>query len=67
MNRFYTKSTLSAVLLCAAVTAVAGKDPPTLRKDGVITFADIQKGDGKLVPVSFVIEKSHSSLRRKQL
>jgi RNA polymerase sigma factor (sigma-70 family) len=29
-----------------------------VRKDGVITFADIQKGDGKLVPVSFVIKKT---------
>ncbi len=36
------------------------------RKDGVVTFADVRKGDGKLVPVSFVMEKSHSSLRRKQ-
>ena len=37
-----------------------------VRKDGVVTFADIRKGDGTLVPVSFVMEKSHSSLRRKQ-
>ena len=41
------------------------EESKVVRKDGVVTFADIKKGDGTLVPVSFVMEKSHSSLRMK--
>ena len=34
------------------------EDSKIVRKDGVITFADIENEDGKIVPVSFLIKKT---------